>query len=88
LVCRTTNVRDGQLHLKGGKYTNLETYTEWTKRGVPDVGDILFTREAPAGEACVYPGDVPLCLGQRMVLFKLKSERVEPKFVLYSYSSV
>lgn len=87
LVCRTTNVRDGQLRLEGGKYTNLETYTEWTRRGVPEAGDILFTREAPAGEACVYSGDTPLCLGQRMVLFKLKTERVEPHFVLHSIYS-
>jgi type I restriction enzyme S subunit len=87
LVCRTTNVRDGQLRLEGGKYTNLDTYTEWTRRGMPEVGDILFTREAPAGEACVYSGETPLCLGQRMVMFKLKTERVEPNFVLHSIYS-
>ena len=87
LVCRTTNVRDGMLCLDGGKYTNFEVYTAWTRRGVPETGDILFTREAPAGEACVYLGDIPLCLGQRMVLFKLKKERVESQFVLYSIYS-
>ncbi len=87
LVCRTTNVRDGQLILEGGKYTNLETYTEWIKRGKPEAGDILFTREAPAGEACVYWGDVPLCLGQRMVLFKLKTDRALSLFVLHSLYS-
>ena len=87
LVCRTTNVRDGQLVLEGGKYTNLETYTEWIKRGKPEAGDILFTREAPAGEACVYWGDVPLCLGQRMVLFKLKTDRALSLFVLHSLYS-
>lgn len=87
LVCRTTNVRNGQLTLEGGKYTNFETYTGWTRRGLPEAGDILFTREAPAGEACVYYGDVPLCLGQRMVLFKLKTERVIPEFVLHSIYS-
>jgi type I restriction enzyme S subunit len=87
LVCRTTNVRYGKLCLDGGLYTNLETYTKWIKRGKPEVGDILFTREAPAGEACVYFGDVPLCLGQRMVLFKLNVNRVHPEFVLHSIYS-
>ena len=87
LVCRTTNVRDGELRLEGGKYTNEETYLEWIKRGKPEIGDILFTREAPAGEACVYDGTVPLCLGQRMVLFKLKKDRVLPTFVLHSLYS-
>lgn len=87
LVCRTTNVRNGELRLEGGKYTNEETYLEWIKRGRPEIGDILFTREAPAGEACVYDGAVPLCLGQRMVLFKLKKDRVLPTFVLHSIYS-
>ncbi|EKP0247807.1 restriction endonuclease subunit S [Aeromonas veronii] len=87
LVCRTTNVRDGKLRLDGGKYTNSETYEEWTERGKPEVGDILFTREAPAGEACVYDGEIPLCLGQRMVLFKLDKSRFSPEFVLHSIYS-
>jgi type I restriction enzyme S subunit len=87
LVCRTTNVRNGKLDLDGGMYTDLDTYNKWIKRGKPEAGDILFTREAPAGEACVYSGDIPLCLGQRMVLFKLNVSRVVPEFVLYSIYS-
>jgi type I restriction enzyme S subunit len=87
LVCRTTNVKGGRLRLEGGKYTNLETYIKWTRRGKPEDGDILFTREAPAGEACVYSGEIPLCLGQRMVLFKLKTECVKSEFVLHSIYS-
>ena len=87
LVCRTTNVRDGKLRLEGGKYTNHQTYIEWTQRATPEIGDILFTREAPAGEACVYDGSIPLCLGQRMVLFKLDKETILPEFLLYSIYS-
>ena len=87
LVCRTTNVKNGQLKLDGGKYTNQDTYNEWTQRAIPEIGDILFTREAPAGEACVYDGSVSLCLGQRMVLFKLNQSKVCPDFVLYSIYS-
>jgi len=87
LVCRTTNVRDGMLHLEGGKYTNLDIYNEWTRRGVPEIGDILFTREAPAGEACIVTAEVTLCLGQRMVLFKLKKDRIEAEFALHSIYS-
>ncbi|MGR0304624.1 restriction endonuclease subunit S [Acinetobacter beijerinckii] len=87
LVCRTTNVRDGKLRLEGGKYTNHQTFMEWTQRATPEIGDILFTREAPAGEACVYDGSIPLCLGQRMVLFKLDKETILPEFLLYSIYS-
>ncbi|EMD0829366.1 restriction endonuclease subunit S [Morganella morganii] len=87
LVCRTANVKNGKLCLDGGLYTNLDTYNKWIKRGKPEIGDILFTREAPAGEACIFDGSVPLCLGQRMVLFKLKKTLVDSEFVLHSIYS-
>ncbi|WP_328586393.1 restriction endonuclease subunit S [Photobacterium phosphoreum] len=87
LVCRTTNVRNGKLLLDGGKYTNKDTFDQWTQRAIPEEGDILFTREAPAGEACVYDASIPLCLGQRMVLFKLNKNKMLPEFVLHSLYS-
>lgn len=84
LVARTTNVRHGKLRMNGAKFTDEETFTQWTVRGRPEPGDILFTREAPAGEACIVPTYPKLCLGQRMVLFKLQGELVVNKFVLHS----
>ena len=89
LVVRTSNVRNGQLTLEDGKYTNFEGYTEWTRRAIPQPGDILFTREAPAGEACIVPKDVTLCLGQRMVLLRVNHTKLNENFGLWSlYSRV
>ena len=84
MIVRTSNVRAGRLVFAGANYTDLEGFLEWTNRGTPKPGDILFTREAPAGEACLVPEGVDLCLGQRMVLFKLKHGRVVPEFVVSS----
>ena len=50
LVVRTSNVRNGQLVMDDMKYTTQAGYKEWTQRGAPEFGDVLFTREAPAGE--------------------------------------
>ena len=69
LVVRTSNVRDQSLKTQGAYYTDEENYRIWTQRGVPPVGSLLFTREAPAGEVCIVPEGVPLCLGQRMMNF-------------------
>jgi type I restriction enzyme S subunit len=69
LVVRTSNVRDQSLRREGAYYTDEQNYRIWTQRGVPPVGSILFTREAPAGEVCIVPEGVPLCLGQRMMNF-------------------
>jgi type I restriction enzyme S subunit len=84
LVVRTSNVRNGQLVLEDAKYTDYEGFREWTKRGKPEPGDILFTREAPAGEACLVPENLPLCLGQRMVLFRVNHQMLDEHYGIWS----
>ncbi|MGP9558601.1 restriction endonuclease subunit S [Psychrobacter sp. AOP7-A1-24] len=81
LVVRTSNVRDGQLVMEGMKYTTLEGYKEWTSRAVPEHGDVLFTREAPAGESCLVPNDTKVCMGQRMVMLRPHKSEVDPVFL-------
>lgn len=88
-VVRTTNVKGGKLQMAGAKYTHEKGFKEWTRRGVPKVGDVLLTREAPAGEACLVPDNVKLCLGQRMVWLKIDRERLTPEFAIsLIYSSI
>lgn len=69
LVVRTTNVKKQSLVLDDALYTNERDFKIWTERGVPPVGSILFTREAPAGEICIVPAFTKLCMGQRMMNF-------------------
>jgi type I restriction enzyme, S subunit len=82
MVVRTTNIKEGQLILNDAYYTDEAGFREWTRRGVPCPGDILFTREAPAGEACIVPKGLDLCMGQRVVLIRVNTERIDPSFVL------
>lgn len=84
LVVRTANVRRGQLVLDNAQYTNLDTWREWTSRGVPKPGDVIFTREAPAGEACVVPPSPPLCLGQRTVLLRPRADMILGPWLVHS----
>ncbi|MDZ5516593.1 restriction endonuclease subunit S [Vibrio fluvialis] len=80
MVVRTSNVRSGELLFEDMKFTHSEGYSEWTKRAVPSVGDVLFTREAPAGESCLVPEGLKICMGQRMVLLRPNRELVHPCF--------
>lgn len=82
LVVRTTAVRHGRLNLAGTYCTSEEGFGEWTKRGLPAPGDVIFTREAPAGEACIVPEGLSLCLGQRTVLMKLRKSHILPEFLV------
>lgn len=81
LVVRTSNVRNGQLVMEDMKFTTEEGFEEWTQRAIPEYGDVLFTREAPAGESCLVPKDKKICMGQRMVLLRPNRKKVDPLFL-------
>lgn len=81
LVVRTSNVRDGELVFEDMRCTDLNSYQMWTQRAVPKHRDILFTREAPAGESCMVPEGLKLCMGQRMVLLRPDKKRVLAEFL-------
>ena len=69
-LVRTTNIRDGRLLLDEVRYVDQPTYEFWSRRCPPEPGDVLFTREAPMGEAGIIPPGVKLCLGQRTMLMR------------------
>ena len=84
LIARTSNVRDGKIRLNDALYTDNHHYQQWTKRAIPEPGDILFTREAPAGEACILPSDMQVLMGQRMVLMKVNAKILDARFAVFS----
>ena len=87
LVIRTSNVRDGNLVFKTPSYISEDEYKERIERGEPQENDILFTREAPIGEACLVPTNTRLCLGQRMMLIRPDKSKMNPYFLMRSLYS-
>jgi type I restriction enzyme S subunit len=87
LVVRTANVKSGELLLQGAHYTDEAAWQEWTARGIPSAGDVIFTREAPAGEACLVPEDLALCIGQRTVLLRPNRSIVDGEWLVHSIYS-
>ncbi|HWS06088.1 MAG TPA: restriction endonuclease subunit S, partial [Burkholderiaceae bacterium] len=83
-VVRTTNIRHGKYIPKGSYATDQRSYTIWTQRGAPKVGDVFFTREAPVGEACMVPDLPNLCMGQRMMYFRPNPKVLDGEFFLHS----
>lgn len=83
---RTASVRDG-VYVPGQGLTVSEA--TWRSRNGslgPRPGDVLFTREAPAGEACMVPSG-EICLGQRMVLLRIDSAKADGQFLLWQLYS-
>ncbi|MBE7634103.1 4'-phosphopantetheinyl transferase [Tenacibaculum finnmarkense genomovar ulcerans] len=86
-LLRTTNIKEGKIHLKGSKFITEETYNFWSKRCPPKANDILFTREAPMGETAIIPKNMKICMGQRMMLLRTIPELLDSKFLLYNILS-
>ena len=82
-VVRTSAVRGGSLSIAGTYCTSERAFAVWTRRGNLEPGDVIFTREAPAGEACVVPKNLNLCLGQRTVLMKVDRNAYDPHFLVH-----
>jgi type I restriction enzyme, S subunit len=80
-LVRTTNIKDGRVLLDDTRYVDQPTYEVWSRRCPPEPGDVLFTREAPMGEAGIIPPGVKLCLGQRTMLIR-PSPAISSSFLL------
>jgi len=57
-MIRTTNVRNGRVDTSSVRYVTKEVYSQWIRRGAPQQGDIIFTREAPVGEVGILEDPV------------------------------
>jgi type I restriction enzyme S subunit len=64
------NVRRGHVDLFPEEFLSEEDYTEWMTRGFPQVGDVLFTTEAPMGNAAVVDLNERFALAQRVICFQ------------------
>lgn len=82
-VLRTSSVKKGAIDWSGAYTTDSVSFGEWTRRAVPQPGDVIFTREAPVGEAAVIPSGRKVALGQRTVLMKLRKEVMVPQFLVH-----
>jgi type I restriction enzyme S subunit len=75
------NVRPGHIDLSHKEFIPESEYDSWMNRGLPSAGDILFTTEAPLGNACMYPGNGKFAVGQRIVTLRPKQELMNPHFL-------
>ena len=80
---RTPNIGRGRLLLDGVNRVSEETYKFWTQREVPKAADLILAREAPIGNVAIIPPGLKVCLGQRTVLIRPDSRKVNPQYLTY-----
>ncbi|WP_354215447.1 restriction endonuclease subunit S [Arthrobacter sp. UYCo732] len=80
------NVRKGFIDYSAStEYVAVEDYDSVMSRGIPAIGDILMTMEAPLGNFALID-DPKVALAQRVIKFRPKAELV-PAFAAYAANS-
>ena len=64
------NIRQGYIDLEPEEFISEEDYTKWMTRGFPRKGDLLFTPEAPLGNAAIVDLNEEFALAQRAICFQ------------------
>ena len=82
-LIRTPNVGKGRLLLEGVHRVSKDIYDKRNMRAIPQKDDIIFAREAPAGNAALIREGQEVCLGQRTVLIRPDCEKVFPGYLVY-----
>ncbi|MBS3980317.1 MAG: restriction endonuclease subunit S [Rhodobacteraceae bacterium] len=81
---RTADVKRGKLLVENAKRVSTSEYINRIQRLEPEPGDIVYTREGERfGLAALVPEGAKLCLGQRMMMFRV-NRRVVPAYLMWS----
>ena len=81
-LVRTPNIGFGFLLLNGVHRVSEKVYNQRNVRAVPQKNDLIFAREAPAGNIAVIQ-DEKVCLGQRTVLLRPITHCIIPQYLAY-----
>ena len=79
----TPAMADGRIDYAQAKRISAETYEAWTRRMVPAEGDLILAREAPVGPVVRVPSRPRVALGQRTVLLRPDTTKVDAGFLYY-----
>lgn len=82
-LIRTPNIGKGRLLLDSVHRVSESVYNKRNARAVPQDDDLVFAREAPAGNVAIIKNGEKVCLGQRTVLLRPNKKLVNPDFLTY-----
>jgi type I restriction enzyme, S subunit len=83
VLVTSRNIRRGRIDYERSKeYISESTYAEYMKRGIPIVGDVLITTEAPLGMVAQIDDDT-IALAQRVIKYRPKDIDLYSKFLMY-----
>lgn len=83
---RTADMLPGELLVEQAYCVSQETYRERTSRLVLKCGDVIYSREGERLGIASPVGDVPVCLGQRVMALR-PGLGVDPSFLMFAMNT-
>ena len=80
------NIRMGYLKREPREYISEQTFKTWMTRGLPQIGDLFFTTEAPLANVCLNDIAERFALAQRAICFQPYA-KFDTKYVMIALMS-
>jgi type I restriction enzyme S subunit len=80
------NIRPGYIDREPREFIKSEEYERWMTRGIPRIGDVLVTTEAPLGYAASVDLEGRFALAQRVICLQFSEPRNQEFALLYIMS--
>ena len=77
-------VKDGFIREQPKEFIAEGAYDNWMRRGLPELGDVLITTEAPLGQVAAIRSTADIALAQRLILLRADPDVLCQDFLLYS----
>lgn len=81
------NVKMGFIQRTPEEFIDPTVYDDWMSRGFPQLGDVLFTTEAPLGNVAQLDTEEIVVIGQRLITLQTDREKIDPTFLKYALTS-
>lgn len=77
------NVKMGSLQVNPREYVAPKIYDSWMTRGIPRLGDVLFTTEAPLANVAQLDTDEKVVFAQRIIIMQPDASKLDSTFLKY-----
>lgn len=80
------NIRMGSLNREPREFISPSTFGGWMTRGLPKLGDIFFTTEAPLANVCLNNIEEPFALAQRVICLQPYA-KIDTRYLMFALMS-
>ena len=77
------NVKLGYLQLEPQEFIEASNYKSWMSRGIPNVGDVIFTTEAPLANVAQIDTNEKLAFAQRIIVMQPDPKIIDQTFLKF-----